>query len=285
MRIREAYQAEYAGLQARIEQAESDDLRQRYRESQEALTVALHTLLPKGGEPGEPPAMGAMPPVSAPAGAPGFAVARAPVPPPSTAPEGTSGMAIAGFVLAFFPLLAPVALVLCHLALGRIKRSAGRLGGKGLAVAGLALGYTMLAVLVLVAGAIVVPSLNRARVEAQSAAAAADLSGLRIALETYAATYPSVGYPASLRDLGTASGGVGPTSAGLVADDLANAGVTPKDGYLFLYAPGSGTPAQTFTLSVQPQLNRSGRYFFLDESGTVRVNDGAPASASSPPRQ
>lgn len=74
----------------------------------------------------------------------------------SEAPK--SGLAIASLVLGILgwlqvlPLLGSVlAIVTGHMARAEIARSEGRVGGKGLATAGLALGYSFLLVLVLVA--------------------------------------------------------------------------------------------------------------------------------------
>jgi hypothetical protein len=47
---------------------------------------------------------------------------------------------ILGILFVLFPLSIP-AVVFGHIALSQIKRSAGRLGGAGLAIAGLVLGY------------------------------------------------------------------------------------------------------------------------------------------------
>ncbi|HEY8990461.1 MAG TPA: DUF4190 domain-containing protein [Luteolibacter sp.] len=79
-----------------------------------------------------------------------------PVPPPvqsefpSSAPNPTpsrnSGYAVASLVTALLCLsLVPV--VLGHIALGKIKRSAGALKGQGLAIAGLVMGYLQLILL------------------------------------------------------------------------------------------------------------------------------------------
>ena len=66
-------------------------------------------------------------------------MAPSPVSGPVT-PEKTSGLAIAslifGLLFLFFPL-SIVAIVFGHISLSQIKKSAGRLGGKGLAIAGL----------------------------------------------------------------------------------------------------------------------------------------------------
>ena len=81
-----------------------------------------------------------------------------PLPPTATSgsatPEKTSGLAIAslifGLLFLFFPL-SIVAIVFGHISLSQIKKSAGRLGGKGLAIAGLVLGYLGVAMIPLIA--------------------------------------------------------------------------------------------------------------------------------------
>lgn len=59
-------------------------------------------------------------------------------PPPGAPPQGrtgTSGMAIAGFVLSFFCGL--LGLIFSIMGLNEVKRSNGQLGGGGLATAGI----------------------------------------------------------------------------------------------------------------------------------------------------
>lgn len=58
-------------------------------------------------------------------------------PPPYAPAASTNGLAIAALVCAF--LFAPLAIVLGHIARGQIKRTGE--GGRGLATAGLVLGY------------------------------------------------------------------------------------------------------------------------------------------------
>ncbi len=65
-----------------------------------------------------------------------------------------SGLAIASLVLALVGLCAGIFLgipaVICgHMALNRIKQSNGMLGGRGMAIAGLVIGYLEIAVTVL----------------------------------------------------------------------------------------------------------------------------------------
>ena len=54
----------------------------------------------------------------------------------------SSGLAIAAFVTAFFVPILPI--IFGHISLSQINRSNGRISGKGLAIAGLVLGYVAL---------------------------------------------------------------------------------------------------------------------------------------------
>lgn len=61
----------------------------------------------------------------------------------------TNGLAIASLATSIIGL-APVAIICGHLGLGQIKRSSGRQAGRGLAIAGLVIGYLEVAIAVLV---------------------------------------------------------------------------------------------------------------------------------------
>ncbi|PRB15544.1 hypothetical protein CQ042_08645 [Microbacterium sp. MYb62] len=111
---------------------------------------------PMQSYPGAPPAYA--PPGQAPPGFPPAQPGYAPygvASPPVFAPRPTSGLAvtalvcgIAGAVLfwALIPVLASIAAVITgHLALGQIKRDPG-VGGRGLAITGLILGYVVIAI-------------------------------------------------------------------------------------------------------------------------------------------
>ena len=67
---------------------------------------------------------------------------------PHMAPQQTSGLAIAGFVLAFFCGL--LGLILSIIAKSEIAKSNGRLGGEGLATAGI-----VISIISMVLGAII----------------------------------------------------------------------------------------------------------------------------------
>ena len=86
---------------------------------------------------------------------------RLPPPPPGSPPPpgpspvvnfGRSGFAVASMVLGllgFFAITALLAAIFGHLALAQIKRSDGWMKGKGMALAGVILGWAWVAVLLL----------------------------------------------------------------------------------------------------------------------------------------
>lgn len=85
----------------------------------------------------------------------------APPPPPSPSPspepvyvqqQGTNGFAVASLVLGIlwiFWLGSVLALIFGYIAMGQIKKTSGRQGGKGLAIAGIVLGWIGVAILLL----------------------------------------------------------------------------------------------------------------------------------------
>ena len=186
-------------------------------------------------------------------------------------PPKNSGKAVASLVcsVVFFcwPFTAIAGVILGHLALGDIKRSAGRITGNALAVAGLVIGYLGLAGSTLFTLAIILAVRNnlRTNVPANEIAAVATMRVYDSALKTYVNKCPQQGYPASLVALGPGPGNC--TRANLVASDLAMTNPV-KFGYRFEYHSGSSV----FVLVAKPILpGRTGaRYFYVDESGVLR---------------
>jgi len=214
-----------------------------------------------------------------PAAAPGYLG----VPPPSTAQ--TSGKAIASLIcgiLGFFLPAAIVAVIMGHLSLSDIRHSAGRLTGRGMAIAGLALGYLGLAILpVLIVAAIAIPNLLHARMAANEASAVGSLRTLNTACLAYSSQYNS--YPPSLSSLGPGAQ-PGPAAAGLIGNELASG---QRSGYLFTYEPrpDANGAVSSFALRADPiTAGATGvRYFFEDQSGVIRFNTLGPATEDSPP--
>ena len=159
-------------------------------------------------------------------------------PPVPAGPPQNSSKAILSLVcglLIFVPLAFIGAIVFGHMALSEIKKSAGRLKGEGMAIAGLVLGYMWVAgiPIILIIAAIAIPNLLRARMAANESSAVASLRTLTVAEITYNSPYADTGFTCSLSDLGDGEGGAsGPDShhAKLIDDVLAR-GV--KSGYIF----------------------------------------------------
>lgn len=218
-------------------------------------------------------------------------VAAAPVSlgsPPPPSPSGTSGKAISSLIcgiLFFFLPAAILAVIMGHLSLSDIKRSAGRLSGKGMAIAGLVLGYLGLGVLpILIIAAIAIPNLLRATLAANEASAVGSLRSYQYALGEYAARCPQLGFPRSLGNLGP---GRGDCQRAQLLDHSLGTDKPTKSGYVFTYTPG---PEQrrgqvvSFTLEADPVVpGTSGmRHFFLDQAGLIHMSSDGPADANSP---
>src|SRR5271163_3578003 len=206
----------------------------------------------------------------------------------------TSGKAIASLVCGILAYIIPFflaipAIVFGHIALSDIKKSAGRLKGQGLAIAGLVLGYLGIAVIpfILIIAAIAIPNLLRSRMAANEATAVGTLRTYNTAMVTYASMCPNNGFPGSVQNLGP--GGSGCERANLVGAVLA-APDASKSGYRFFYSPGQSDNlgrVVSYTIAADPITdNTTGiRHFFTDESGVIRASNGVPATVESPQLQ
>ena len=119
---------------------------------------------------------------------PGSGYGARPYAPYGYAAGRTSGLAIASLVLGIvwvFWIGSILAVIFGHVALSQIKRSLGAVRGRGLAVAGLVLGYLGVAALVLLIAAAAALDLDTPT----AAECTIESSTLRIAEETYYARY------------------------------------------------------------------------------------------------
>jgi len=196
---------------------------------------------------------------------------------------------VCGLVFFFWPFTAVAAVVLGHLALSDIKKSAGRLAGQGMAVAGLVLGYIELALLpfILIIAAIAIPNLLRARMAANEATAVGTLRTYNMAMVTYATACPDIGYPVSLENLGPGSRDCNRLNVvdGSLAEQL-----PVKNGYRFSYRHvgiSDGSAKTRYALAADPiSPGTSGvRHFFTDESGVIRYSLQGGADVNSEPIQ
>jgi len=230
-----------------------------------------------------PPAQSGMP-GAAPAPA---ILAPAAYPPTGAAIPQTSGKAVASMVMGlanamffflFFPL-AIAAVVVGHMARREIQTSGGRLKGDGMALTGLITGYGSLAlVAVIVLAAVAIASRAGGGSESR---VLGDVRAYMTAAVTYEAQFAK-GYPPSLAAMGPGDGSE--RGANLIGQALAKG---ERHGYRYTYTPldhnGDGY-YEAFTLTADPSgfSSLSGRHFFLDQTGVIRVERDHMATADSP---
>ena len=178
-------------------------------------------------------------------------------------------------LLSFLILPAIGAVILGHIALSSIKHSAGRLTGKGLAIAGLVLGYLAIASIpvILIIAAIAVPNVLRARMAANESSAMSSIRTISTAEVSYQSLYGK-GYAPNLTSLaGGPDCNPSPEAACLIDNNLAMAtGASSKAGYVFSLE-GSEDGAH-FLVTARPAVpNTTGRRTFCStEDDVVRVD-------------
>jgi hypothetical protein len=227
-------------------------------------------------------------------------------PPPVTGDAPTSGKAIASLVCGIFMFFLPAsiaAIILGHISLSEIRNSAGRIGGRGIAITGLVLGYLGLAIIpIIIVVAIAIPNLLHARIAANEAATVGSLRSVNTAAMIYATKFEN-GFPSSLDALGGGTAGDSTCNHAAMLDSSLTSG--HKFGYIFTYTPqfpdGATAPvispkavakgctaggASGYALTANPvQRGTSGRRsFYTDQSGVIRFSgNGESATANSPP--
>jgi prepilin-type N-terminal cleavage/methylation domain-containing protein len=155
------------------------------------------------------------------------------------------------------------------------------------------IGFSLIELLIVVAiiliiAAIAIPNLLRARIQANEASAVASMHAINTAQVSYSTSFPTVGFSASLANLG--DGGTSPCPGTAVAacyiDSTLASGT--KSGYSFTYTPdNSTTPSLRYTFNADPITRGiSGqRSFFSSEANVTRYNPTGAASASDAPLQ
>ncbi|MGO9087826.1 MAG: DUF4190 domain-containing protein [Terriglobales bacterium] len=189
-------------------------------------------------------------------------------------------MSLVSGLLFFIPLAFLAAIIFGHMALSEIKKSAGRLKGEGMAIAGLILGYMEIAgiPIILIIAAIAIPNVLRARTAANESAAVASVRTLNTAEVTYNSTYPETGFTCTLSELGGADGGVPNAHQAMLIDHVLASG--RKNGYVFSI---QGCTAQngvlvSYEIEAHPLLNQTGtRAFCSVEDAVVRVQPSGEA--------
>jgi peptidyl-prolyl cis-trans isomerase B (cyclophilin B) len=207
----------------------------------------------------------------------GRAVSATSGPPPDPAaafgfppePSGKAMFSLVCGILFLFPPTAIVAVIFGHLSLSEIRRSAGRLGGKGMAIAALVLGYSGLAA-VSILMVMVAFSVRNARQAANQSSAVSGVRTLNTAEIAYAQAHPAIGYTCSLSDLSQVWG----------IDDLAQG---HKDGYVFVLQGCEATkpngPIAKYQLLAYPVAQNKTRLpaYCSNESDRIKIDQkGSP---------
>lgn len=149
----------------------------------------------------------------------------------------------------------------------------------------------MVAALLMIIFAMALPNLLRSRVGANESSAVSSLRVLFNAESQYSTHYNT--YSADFDTLGppTSTTPLGPNAADLVDQVLAGrvsgtATKFSKAGYVFVYSPTGAYPTVRFYSVTADPIARGStgqRSYWLDQTGVVRVNPSAPASANDPP--
>jgi type IV pilus assembly protein PilA len=152
-------------------------------------------------------------------------------------------------------------------------------------------GFSLIELLVVVAiiliiAVMAIPSFLQSRIAANEASAVASVRTITTAQNTYASTYPDLGYACTLATLGpSADGTISTTAAGLIDSVLAGG---KKTGYQLNIDPStcSGTPSFTYIVTAVPvMVGQSGnRRFCSDQTNIIRyaANGDCSTATSSP---
>jgi len=165
----------------------------------------------------------------------------------------TSGLAITSLVLGILALptvgLTAIPAVICgHLALGKIKRSAGAQSGGGLAIAGLVtgyLGFLILGITVIAAVAgLTAPMVIRQRKKADQTEAVSNARQIGLALFEFESEYGNYPDDATAKTIADATHGAPDSgnSSNARFRQLIRSGMTQTEKMFYVHTPGSHKP-------------------------------------------
>ena len=195
----------------------------------------------------------------------------------SPAPPPRSDKAIGSLVCGFLFFLLPAAagaILLGHLALAEIRRSGGKLSGRGAAIAGLVLGYSGLALLagfIVTMVVIVAPKMERASAALSEQEPVSSIRAVNVAELTYVNYHKERGFTCSLEDLHRDHFIDGSLASGR------------RNGYIFelqgCKAESPNAPVTKYQIVAYPEtVGPPGRNAYCsDQSDIIRVDAGGSA--------
>jgi type IV pilus assembly protein PilA len=133
---------------------------------------------------------------------------------------------------------------------------------------------------ILIISAIAVPNFLRSRERANEANAVASVRVIYTGAVTYSMTYPDLGFPAQLTNLGGANPCTASSVNACLVDDFLAQGT--RGGYTFLWVGDGAVPSVSFTVTSTPQVVGSSgqRMFCSDQTGVVRYDPSGSGCTS-----
>jgi type IV pilus assembly protein PilA len=151
-------------------------------------------------------------------------------------------------------------------------------------------GFSLIELLIVVAiiliiAAIAIPNLLRSRMAANQASAVGSIRTINTSAVTYSSTYQNVGFPSLLSYMGGADPCTATSTSACLIDAVLAAGT--KSGYTFVWTGDGNTPSVGYSITGNPvSMGNTGQVgYFSDQSGVIRANPGAAATAASAPLQ
>jgi len=147
-------------------------------------------------------------------------------------------------------------------------------------------GFSLIELLIVVAiiliiAAIAIPNLLKARIAANQASAVGSLRTMVTSEVGYQSSYGT--YSPDLKSLGGALPCTPSAATACLIDDTlakAIAAATAKSGYFFTYVAGAGNASFTINADAAAQGQSGDMHYFTDNSGVIRSNPGAVATAA-----
>jgi type II secretory pathway pseudopilin PulG len=177
-----------------------------------------------------------------------------------------------------FPAI--IAIILGHIALSQINRSGGTLRGRGMAIAGLVLGYLELVLIPIVAilAALAIPTFNVIQQQANLVKAQNEARQIVVAAKTYASEHDG-NYPLTLEEL---------VKSGDLADakllECSLGGKYPGVKWVYQGAGlKSDAAPETVILTTSSSPNLKSRIVALDRGSVEIVRDASATNTKSDP--